>query len=96
MKIKTSNTVDFSPQELAQALAASTPREFAAFWFEFHNVTKEMDLMPFAVAMAPDLGANRMKPLHELVELINFVRIHDYRVKQGVSEMVPQEKEDES
>jgi len=96
MKIKTSSMMDFSPQELAQALAASTPDEFAAFWMEFHVATEKKDLLPFAVAMAPDLGANRKKPLHELVRLITFVETHDNRIRAGREPWPGKDEENDS
>ena len=74
MKIETTVELAASPKQLAHALVHSSPEEFADFWFEFQGFVEneEIDLLPFAEAMAPNLGGRRKKALIEICNLMFF------------------------
>lgn len=72
MQISTKIAHSVSPAQLAKALANSSPKEFAAFWFAFSEEVKPDNLPVFAEAMAPQFGACRKKVLKDLVKLIEY------------------------
>lgn len=63
------------PKKLAEALAESTPKEFAEFWFEFAEVCKHNKLKEFAKAMSPTFGCKRKEPLRELYRLMQYYEL---------------------
>ena len=79
MKVKTINTNDMTPDQLAEALAHGTPKEFADFWFKFNEICEKekIDLMPFAKTMYPSLGGNRKKPLITIFKYMEYLEVKE-------------------
>lgn len=72
MKIHTESEREVQAQDLAAALANASPAEFAEFWFQFDSLVEEKEMDAFAKALAPELGANRKRPIHRLMKLMQF------------------------
>ncbi len=81
MIIKSIETREVTAEQLAEALAKSTPKEFADVWFKFNEICEKekIDLEAFAEAMYPDLGANRKKPLRTIFQYMEYLEVKNRR-----------------
>ena len=81
MIIKSTETREVNARQLAEALARSTPLEFADVWLEFNRICEKekIDLDAFAEAMYPDLGANRKKPLYHIFQYMQYLEVKNRR-----------------
>ena len=81
MIVKTVRTSEVNPEQLAEALARSTPQEFAKFWFEFNKICEDqkINLDAFAEAMAEELGGSRKKPLNYMYDYMKYLEIEKRR-----------------
>ena len=81
MEIKSTETRVVTPEQLADALAKSTPKEFAEVWLKFNQICEKegVNLEAFAEAMYPDLGANRKKPLRYIFKFMEYLEIKEKR-----------------
>lgn len=77
MEIVMKTKHELTPEEMANALAQATPKEFAKFWFSFSEACSDDSLDEFAKAMAPSLGSNRKRPLIELVGLMKYYEVKE-------------------
>lgn len=82
MEVELKQVSSISTKELASALAKSTPKEFADFWFAFNEacndcgVSMDGDKMEaWAEAMSKDLGANRKRPLKAIFKMMEYLEI---------------------
>lgn len=77
MQIKTEVVNDVQPKSLAEALAKSTPKDFAAFWFYFSEFMDKHDkgdkkILEFAESLAPSFGGLRKQSLIKLCDLMKY------------------------
>ena len=81
MRLKSTATREVTPDQLAEALAKSTPKEFADVWLKFNQIceNEKIDLDAFAEAMYPDLGANRKKPLRAIFQYMEYLEVKHRR-----------------
>ena len=81
MNIKSTETRDVSPQQLAEALAKGTPKEFAEFWFRFDEFCEKenVDLDKFAEAMFPNFGGSRKRPLKKIFKFMEYLEIKNIK-----------------
>jgi len=81
MFIKSTETREATPGQLAEALAKSTPKEFADFWFKFNEICEreKINLDAFAEAMYVDLGGSRKKPLRTIFQYMEYLEVKNRR-----------------
>ena len=81
MEIKSTDTRVVTAEQIAEALAKSTSKEFADVWFKFNEICEKenVNLDAFAEAMYPDLGANRKKPLRYIFKFMEYLEIKNKR-----------------
>jgi len=79
MILRSTETREVTPKQLAEALAKSTPEEFAEVWFNFNELCEKdnVDLDSFAKAMYPDLGANRKLPLRHIFQMMEYFEVKE-------------------
>lgn len=77
MILKSTETREVTAQQLAEALAKSTPKEFADVWFKFDEICEKekVDLDVFSEAMYPSLGSNRQRPLRKIFQYMEYLEV---------------------
>lgn len=84
MKIHSTQTLETTPEALADALFSAAPEEFAAVWLAFAQIVRKAEgdrLDEFARAMAPKQGGLCKEPIKRLVDLIAFHEECDRRAE---------------